>query len=109
MYIEDKVSGTGLIQTLPSLTNVPVIALQRNKDKVTRSFDAAPYVQQGRVWLPKGSGITGIFKAEATSFSPEMTHLHDDQIDAFMDAAEILLAQNQKTTVIHDVLQSCVF
>jgi intein/homing endonuclease len=80
LYIEDKVSGTGLIQTLPALTNIPVIALQRNKDK-----------------------------AEATSFSPEMTHLHDDQVDAFMDATEILLAQNQKTTVIHDVLQSCVF
>lgn len=90
-YIEDKASGTGLIQSLPSETSVPVLPVQRNKDKVTRAFDAAPYVQSGMVLLPEGAAFTEIFVSEHSSFNAEDTHLHDDQVDPMMDAVDILL------------------
>ena len=40
MYVEDKVSGTGLIQTLRR-EGVPVVPVQRNRDKLSRAHDAA--------------------------------------------------------------------
>lgn len=89
IHIEDKSSGTGLIQSIKG--TIPLIPIQRNKDKVTRSFDVAPYVQGGKVLLPEGAGFTESFLQEATSFSATMAHLHDDQIDPMMDAVDILL------------------
>lgn len=108
VYVEDKVSGTGLIQSLPAKTSVPVIPVQRNKDKVTRAFDAAPHVQAGYVLLPDGGSMTELFIAEASSFSPEMTHLHDDQVDTMMDAIEVLLGVNSDAVAMQDILQNCV-
>jgi predicted phage terminase large subunit-like protein len=94
-YIEDKASGTDLIQSLPLMTNVPIIPIPRNVDKVTRAFDASPYIQSGMVLLPTGAAFTEIFTAEASSFNAEMTHLHDDQVDAMMDAVQILLGASE--------------
>ena len=36
-YVEDKSSGTGLIQDLRVSTGIPIIGLQRNTDKLTRT------------------------------------------------------------------------
>ncbi len=97
MHIEDKASGTGLIQSLPSETTVAILPIQRNRDKATRSADAAPHVQARQVFLPEGREFSTAFIAEASSFTRLMTHLHDDQIDPFMDAVEILLDRNEVT------------
>lgn len=101
-YIEDKASGTGLIQSLPQETSVPIIAIQRNKDKVTRAFDSAPHVQAGQVMIPEAASFKDVFIAECSSFSPEMTHLHDDQVDPMMDAVDILIDKAELT--LFDVL-----
>ncbi len=102
VYIEDKASGTGLIQSLPAETSVAIIPIQRNVDKITRSYDAAPHVQSGQVRLPKDKPFVNMFVAECSSFSPEMTHLHDDQVDPMMDAVDILLDKTELT--LFDVL-----
>jgi predicted phage terminase large subunit-like protein len=89
--IEDKASGTGLIQSLKGETGVTINAIPRNIDKVTRAYDAAPHVQSGEVVLLEGAPYCGIFTAECSSFNAEDTHLHDDQVDAMMDAVDIML------------------
>ena len=91
VYIEDKVSGTDLIQSLKRLALCTVKAVQRNTDKVVRAYDAAPHVQAGNVCLVEGMAFNGIFVAECTSFTAADTHLHDDQVDPMMDAIHELL------------------
>lgn len=93
--IEDKSSGTGLIQSLPLETTVPIIAIQRNKDKITRAYDAAPHVQAGQVCLIDGRAYNDMFISECSSFSAEMAHLHDDQVDPMMDATDIFLDKSK--------------
>ena len=84
--IEDKASGTGLIQSLKREALCIIKAIQRGVDKVTRAYDAAPHLQSGLVYLLEGAPYLGIFRSELTSFNAEMTQLHDDQVDPFMDA-----------------------
>lgn len=87
MAIEDKVSGTGLIQTLKR-EGIPVIPIQRDKDKVTRAYDAAPLVQSGNVLLPQSAPWLSDLLAEATAFP---NAAHDDIIDPMMDAVTDIL------------------
>lgn len=85
--IEDKSSGTGLIQTLKKGGNgqiaVPVRAIQRDKDKITRAMDALPSVEAGLVYLPKDAPFLSDFLSEAAAFP---NGAHDDQLDPLMDA-----------------------
>ena len=86
--VEDKVSGTGLIQKLKR-EGIPIIPIQRNTDKVTRAFDAAPYIQSGNVYLMRTTPHLADFLSEAAVF-PNGTH--DDMIDATMSAIADLTA-----------------
>ena len=100
IHIEDKASGTGLIQSLKVEAMITVRAIPRHKDKITRAFDVAPYVQSGRVVLLDGAPYLGVFMAEATSFSHNDSHLHDDQVDAMMDAVDILLTKSKSGILV---------
>ena len=93
MYVEDKVSGTGLIQTLRR-EHLPVIAIQRNKDKVSRAYDAAPAIQAGNVTLPSDVPWLSELLAEVESFP---AGAHDDQLDPMFDA--IGLAQRMPAAI----------
>jgi predicted phage terminase large subunit-like protein len=86
--VEDKVSGTGLIQRLKR-EGIPIVPIQRNVDKVTRAFDAAPYIQSGNVYLMRTTPHLADFLSEAAVF-PNGTH--DDMIDATMSAIADLTA-----------------
>ena len=87
MKIEDKASGTGLIQQLKR-EGIPVIGIPRNKDKVTRGYDAAPMVEAGNVLLPESAEYISDFLSEADVFP---NGAHDDQLDPMMDAISDLL------------------
>ena len=91
-FVEDKVSGTGLIQTLRRGTSIPVIPLQRDKDKVSRVNDVLPYIRAGRLWVPEKALWVQAYLGELASFSPVGTHLHDDQVDPTCDALSELLS-----------------
>lgn len=93
-FIEDKSSGTGLIQTLRAQTAIPVIAVQRNRDKVSRANDILPYVAAGRFYVPEGVEWADPLINEMCAFSPAMTHAHDDQVDTVVDAIDTLLMPN---------------
>lgn len=92
--IEDKASGTGLIQGLRR-KGVPVIGIPRNKDKYTRGLDAAPWIATGMVWLPARAPWINTLKAELQSFDGLGTG-HDDQVDPMMDAISDMLAGNSR-------------
>jgi predicted phage terminase large subunit-like protein len=97
--VEDKASGTGLIQSLnrkvgfdDDLKGLPKITgIQRNKDKVSRALSAAPEIEKGLVVLPETAYWLEEFLAEVASFSVAMTHSHDDQIDPMLDAVHEML------------------
>ena len=82
LKIEDKVSGTYLIQTLRR-EGIPVLGVQRHTDKVVRAYDAAPIVESGQVFLPANAPWVSDFLAEAAVFP---NGRHDDQLDPMMDA-----------------------
>ena len=90
-YIEDKASGTGLIQTLRAQTSIPVIAVQRDRDKVSRLNDVLPWIAGNRLCIPTGVEWAEPLISELCSFSPAMTHAHDDQVDTVVDALSTLL------------------
>lgn len=82
--IEDKVSGTGLIQTL-SREGIPVKGIQRKAghDKVTRAMDVVPSIESGLALLPENVPWLSDFLAETSVFP---NGAHDDQIDPMCDA-----------------------
>jgi predicted phage terminase large subunit-like protein len=82
MMVEDKVSGTGLIQTLRR-EGVAIIPVQRNKDKLSRGYDAAPFIESGNVLLPMDAAWLSDFLGEAAAFPGGA---HDDQLDPMFDA-----------------------
>ena len=89
--VEDKSSGTGLIQELQNELPLPVTALQRNTDKVQRSYDAVPQIKLGKVFLPNGKRWLPEFIAEHSGFTVDDTHKHDDMVDNTIDAVTIAL------------------
>lgn len=90
MKVEDKVSGTGLIQTLKR-EGIPIIGLKRNVDKITRAFDAAPLIESGNVILMQDVPHLTDFLSEASTFP---NAAHDDMIDAAMSAISDMLQAN---------------
>ena len=94
MYVEDKVSGTGLIQTLRR-EHLPVIAIQRNNDKTSRAYDAAPAIEAGNVALPSDVSWLSDLLEEIESFP---AGAHDDQLDPMFDA--IGLVQRMPAAVV---------
>lgn len=90
MKVEDKSSGTGLIQTLKR-EGIPVIGIPRSRDKVERAYDAAPYIESGNVLLPRSAPWLSDFLGEASGFP---NAANDDMMDPMMDA--IAEAQSSK-------------
>jgi predicted phage terminase large subunit-like protein len=91
-FIEDKVSGTGLIQELRN-EGIPCVEIPRNTDKMTRAIDCHSYFHSGLVVLPSGFDIPWMteYLMEFEEFSLDDSHEHDDQIDPTLDAVNILL------------------
>ena len=89
MKIEDKVSGTGLIQSLKK-QGIPVTGIQRNRDKYTRALDAAPWISSGMVYLPADEKRTPDLRSELQMFDGLGTGF-DDQVDPLMDAIADML------------------
>ena len=89
--IEDKSSGSSLIQSIQRDYLIPVEPIQRNTDKVLRAMGVVKYFASGFIHVPRGADFLFDFKEEFRKFTPLMTHKNDDQIDPTMDAVEDLL------------------
>lgn len=83
LYVEDKASGTGLIQGLGTKYGIPVIGVPADTDKLTRVENVLPYIESGQVQLPENEnyGFNPILLNECEEFSRDMSHLHDDIVD----------------------------
>ena len=93
MAIEDKASGTTLIQTVSRQTTLPIKAIQRSTDKLTRTMDVVFYVEERRVWLPASAPWLLNYIEEIEGLTADMTHDHDDQWDPTIDAINDTLAK----------------
>lgn len=99
MKVEDKVSGTGLIQRLKrpgdGKPRIPVLDIQRNTDKLTRAGDGAPWIESGHVYLPDPEyhdvAWLSDYLMEFEAFTRDLTHAHDDQVDPTLDAIRDML------------------
>ena len=86
VFVEDKSSGTGLIQEVDGRLPIKVTAVGRTIDKLTRAMDVQPQHIAKKVVLPYGDKHNFEFVSEVASFSHDDTHKHDDQTDVMIDA-----------------------
>jgi predicted phage terminase large subunit-like protein len=98
IFIEDKVSGTGLIQDLKRTITVPIFAIQRNTDKYSRAYDVQGYVSAGHVYVNPMMSYYPEFISEIVSFTADNSHSHDDQVDCMIDAIDKLLINPYRPT-----------
>lgn len=103
MIVEDKSSGTDLIQTLklppPDGANIPIKGLERNKDKLTRVMDVLPYIEARLLCLPDDAPFTSDVVSECEAFTADDSHDHDDILDPLIDAAYDMLSNENKIKI----------
>lgn len=97
MMVEDKSSGTGLIQEITRTDRIPVKGIERNKDKLTRVMDVASFIESGYVCLLEDSPFIHDFISECEAFTADDTHSHDDQVDPMCDAISNMLAAKPRS------------
>jgi predicted phage terminase large subunit-like protein len=95
-YVEDKSSGTGLIQEFQDEGGIPVEGLERHVDKYTRVCDVLGYIEAGLVLLPEGAPWVHEFLTECEQFTADDSHEHDDQVDVLADAILVMLANSSE-------------
>lgn len=96
MVVEDKSSGTGLVQTIKLLNSIPIKPLERVVDKLTRAMDALPYIEAKMVCIPEEAPFTNDFVTECEAFTSDDSHDYDDQIDPMLDAVQDFLSSGNK-------------
>lgn len=86
IYIEDKASGTQIIQELRRNKGMPIQPIQVEHDKLTRVQNVIGQIAAGNVELPESenSHISREFLEEADAFTADDSHLHDDMVDAMV-------------------------
>lgn len=92
MLVEDKASGTGLIQSIARAGRIPIKGIQRTTDKLTRLMDVQAYIESGRCYLPADATWLSDFLTECEAFTSDDSHKHDDQIDPMIDAINDMLS-----------------
>jgi len=86
LVIEDKSSGSSLIQTLRRKTKLPVIPYDpKKRDKQVRAAAATPTIEAGKVFLPRSASWLSDFIEEHERFP--LTD-HDDIVDTTSMAVE---------------------
>lgn len=96
MVVEDKSSGTGLIQDIKASGQIPIKEMPRNIDKLTRVMDVTSYVEAGLVSVPENASFTNDFILECEAFTADDTHAFDDQIDTLVDSINDMLSNQNK-------------
>src|SRR5207248_374737 len=82
VLVEDSASGQSLIQELRT-TNLPILPVKADSDKISRSQAITPLIESGRVFLPQSAGWLGDFLDELSAFP---NAAHDDSVDSLTQA-----------------------
>ena len=85
MYIEDKSSGSSLIQDFKA-DKMKIGDIQRNTDKPLRCDDLSPNIEAGRVYLNEHVPYISDLIAESSAFP---FGKHDDTVDPLLDAIDL--------------------
>lgn len=103
MGVEDKASGTQLIQNIRHKIRpaIPLKEIERSRSKLERVMDVQGYIESGYVKLPRSASFLSDFISECEAFTANDSHPHDDQIDTMCDAITMMLAK--KHTLYGDV------
>jgi predicted phage terminase large subunit-like protein len=97
MLVEDKSSGTGLIQTLKLPPyNITIEPIERTNDKLTRVMDALPYIEAHQICVPEDAPFTNDFISECEAFTADDSHDFDDQVDPLCDMVVDMLSSGNK-------------
>lgn len=104
LVVEDKASGTGLIQKIKLLNHIPIHGVERVIDKLTRVMDILGYAESGLVCLPLGAPFTSDFITECEAFTADDSHAHDDQIDPMIDAINDMVASGNKLRLWENII-----
>lgn len=89
IVIEDKSSGSSLIQALKQKTTLPIIAYDpKARDKEVRATAATPTVEAGNCHIPEGAEWVEEFLLEHERFPLAQ---HDDQVDTTSMAIEFFM------------------
>lgn len=95
MAVEDKSSGTELIQKIQNVIKpkIPVKPIPRGPEsnKLTRVMDIQGYIEAGYVKIPEDAPWVHDFLTECEAFTANDTHANDDQIDPMCDAISDML------------------
>ncbi len=94
MWVEDKSSGTGLVQKIKFLNHIPIEGMERDRDKLTRVMDIVGYIPM--VAIPIDAEFTNDFVKECEAFTADDSHAHDDQVDVLVDAIMKMLSTQNK-------------
>lgn len=97
LYIEDKASGIGLIQSLKAKYGIPVFGVKADTDKLTKVENVLPYIESGNVLLPESENYAFVpdLLNECEAFSRDMSHIHDDIVDSLAYLVQEALAKTE--------------
>lgn len=98
LLIENKASGISVIQALQQTTDLPVVPIPVDKDKIARAHAATPYCEAGNVYLPKNAEWTHDFIDCLAGF-PDVKH--KDLPDAFSQLINWIILQPSSTPTFH--------
>lgn len=96
MHVEDKSSGTGLVQQIRYMNTIPIKPVERVKDKLTRVMDILPYIESRLVCVPEEAPFTNDFIQQCEAFTADNSHSHDDMLDTAIDGINELLSAGNK-------------
>lgn len=95
LYIEDKASGTGLIQEIKRECAIPVLPLVADKDKLTRLEAVLAHIEAGNVVLPGSPEQNKDLLNECEAFTRDDSHKHDDIVDTLVYGIMVGLSKLQ--------------
>lgn len=100
ILIEDKASGTSLIQELESETRLAIKKIKVDADKISRANAAAPLIESGRVMIDEGASWKKEFVDECEEFPNGQ---FDDQVDSVTQFLNYIKTKHEGKTEIRTV------
>jgi len=87
VYAEGNGPQDGAVQELRATTRIPVVGLDRNRDKHWRAIEVQSYIESGKYHLPAGSGgqVRPDFQIVFDEVAGFPAATHDDTLDTVID------------------------
>lgn len=97
VLVEDKASGQSLVQELRRETNLPIVPIQIDSDKVSRAYAITPLIESGRVFLPETAHWLLDYVHSLATFP---NGAHDDDVDSTTQALNYFARGGGKTGLL---------